>query len=126
VSVPPSRVPLSSFEGAARRLYKSGWHSVAELTLALPHSVVQGGLAVQRRDMTPRHVRGTACVDSSLTWVPVGVRALNVPAGGAGTGAMSPWKPQARRRLARGGDQPSSEADLTRGGDRPSSEVGFC
>jgi hypothetical protein len=29
----PSRVPPSSFEGAARRPYKSGWHSVAELTL---------------------------------------------------------------------------------------------
>jgi hypothetical protein len=38
---PPSRAPLSSFEGAARWPYESGWHSVTELTLALPHSVVQ-------------------------------------------------------------------------------------
>jgi hypothetical protein len=38
---PPSRVPPSSFEGAARRPYESGWQSVAALTLALPHSVVQ-------------------------------------------------------------------------------------
>jgi hypothetical protein len=38
--VPPSRVPLSSFEGAAHRSYESGWHSVTELTLALLHSAV--------------------------------------------------------------------------------------
>jgi hypothetical protein len=41
VSVPFLRVPPSSFEGAARRPYRSGWHSVTELTLALPHNVVQ-------------------------------------------------------------------------------------
>jgi hypothetical protein len=41
VFVPFSRVPPSSFEGAARRPYGGGWHSVTELTLALPHSVVQ-------------------------------------------------------------------------------------
>jgi hypothetical protein len=41
VSVPFSRVPPSSFEGAACRPYDSGRHSVTELTLALPHSVVQ-------------------------------------------------------------------------------------
>jgi hypothetical protein len=29
------------FEGAARRPYESGRHSVTELTLALPHSAVQ-------------------------------------------------------------------------------------
>jgi hypothetical protein len=82
-----------------------------------------GGFAEQRRDMTPRHVRGMACVDSSLTWVPADVRALNAPVGGAGTEAASPREPRARRRLARGGDQPSSEADLTRRGVRPSSEA---
>jgi hypothetical protein len=38
---PLSRVPPSSLEGAARRPYNSGWHGVAELTLALPHSTVQ-------------------------------------------------------------------------------------
>jgi hypothetical protein len=38
VSVPSSRVPPSSFEGAACRPYESGRHSVTELTLALPHS----------------------------------------------------------------------------------------
>jgi hypothetical protein len=52
-----------------------------------------GGFAEQRRDMIPRHVRGTACVDSSLTWVPAGVRALNASVGGAGTGVASPWEP---------------------------------
>jgi hypothetical protein len=83
----------------------------------------QGGLVEQRQDMTPRHVRGEACVDSSLTWVPADVRALNAPVGGVGTGAASSREPRARRRLARGGDQPSSEADLTRGGDQPLSEA---
>jgi hypothetical protein len=41
VSVPFSRVPLSSFEGAACGLYESGRHIVTELTLALPPNVVQ-------------------------------------------------------------------------------------
>jgi hypothetical protein len=41
MSVPFSRVLLSSFEGAARRTCGSGWHSVTELTLALPHNGVQ-------------------------------------------------------------------------------------
>jgi hypothetical protein len=40
-SVPLSRVPPSSFEGAARGPYESGWRSVTELTLASPHSDVQ-------------------------------------------------------------------------------------
>jgi hypothetical protein len=39
--VPFSRVPLSSFEGAACGPYGSGRHSVKELTLALPHSAAQ-------------------------------------------------------------------------------------
>jgi hypothetical protein len=39
-SVPPSRAPPSSFEGAAHQPYESGWHTVAEVTLALPQSVV--------------------------------------------------------------------------------------
>jgi hypothetical protein len=81
------------------------------------------GLAEQRRDMVPRHVTGTTCMDSSLTCAPAGVRALNAPVGGAGTAVASPWEPRARRRLARGGDQPSSEADITRGGVQPSSEA---
>jgi hypothetical protein len=29
------------FEGVTRRPYRSGWYSVTELTLALPHSAVQ-------------------------------------------------------------------------------------
>jgi hypothetical protein len=40
VSVPLSRVPPSSFDGAACGPYESGRHSVTELTLALPHSDV--------------------------------------------------------------------------------------
>jgi hypothetical protein len=38
--IPPSRVPPSSFEGAAHRPYESGWNSVTELTLASPHNAV--------------------------------------------------------------------------------------
>jgi hypothetical protein len=41
VSVAFSRVPPSSFEGAACGPYGSGRHSVTELTLALPHSDIQ-------------------------------------------------------------------------------------
>jgi hypothetical protein len=119
---PPSRVPPSSFEGAARWPYESGWHSVTELTLASPHSVVQwqgwphgggGGLAEQRRDMTPRCVGGTTCVDSSSTWAPAGVRALNAPVGGAGTGG------RARESFERGGLHPRGRPALERGGPHP-------
>jgi hypothetical protein len=45
--------------------YKSGWHSVMELTPASLHSprkvsrmAAQGGLAEQRRDMIPRRCQG--------------------------------------------------------------------
>jgi hypothetical protein len=41
VSLPFSRVPPSSFEGAACRSYGRRRHSVTELTLALPHNTVQ-------------------------------------------------------------------------------------
>jgi hypothetical protein len=37
----PSRVPPSSFEGAARQSYESGRHSVTGLTPATPHSTAQ-------------------------------------------------------------------------------------
>jgi hypothetical protein len=81
-----------------------------------------GGLAEQRRDLIPRRVRGTACVDLFA-----GVRALNAPVGGAGTGAASPWEPRARRRLARGGrpafersgPHPRGRPSLERGGTSP-------
>jgi hypothetical protein len=53
-----------------------------------------GGLAEQRRDMTPRHVGGTACARRC--------QSINVPVGGAGTGAAG---------LTRGGVQPSSEVE---------------
>jgi hypothetical protein len=138
---PPSRVPPSSFEGAARRPYKSGWHSVAELTLALPHSTVQwqdgltgrvGGTA-PGRDSQACQRRG---VDSSLTLAPASVRALNAPVGGAGMGrrdhealergGTSPegaTVPRARRNLTRVGAQPSSEAEPHPRG-RPALEQG--
>jgi hypothetical protein len=89
-------------------------------------------------------------MDSSLTWAPVNVSALNPPVGGAGMEAAGPRGPRARRNLARGGVQlsietvprsrgrpaperggvpleggtgPRARRNLTRGGDRPSSEA---
>jgi hypothetical protein len=46
---PPSRAPLSSFEGAARRPYESGRHSATELTLALRTVPYNGGDGLTRR-----------------------------------------------------------------------------
>jgi hypothetical protein len=73
------------------------------------------GLAEQRRDMTPRNVGGTACARS--------VRALNVPVGGAGTGAVGPQEPRARRASLEGASSPRTRRNPTRGGDCPSSEA---
>jgi hypothetical protein len=78
-----------------RRPYESGRHSVMELTPALPHSVVQWRGWPHRgswrnnagRDSQACQRRG---VDSSLTWVPASVRALNTTIGGVGMGAASP------------------------------------
>jgi hypothetical protein len=56
-----SRRP-SFFEGATRRPYESGRHSVAGLIPVTPHSVAQwrgglaGGVAEQRRVVIPRRV----------------------------------------------------------------------
>jgi hypothetical protein len=110
---PFSRIPPSSFEGATRRPYESGWHSVAQLTLALPHSGRDGltggvGGTAPGRDSQACEGRG---VDSSLTLAPASVRALNPPVGGAGMGAASPRGPRARRNPSRGGVQPPSEAE---------------
>jgi hypothetical protein len=64
-----SRVPLSSFEGAACRSYGSGRHSVTELAPASPHSsstvlgmASRGELAEQRRDMIPRRCQRAGMV----------------------------------------------------------------
>jgi hypothetical protein len=88
------------------------------------------GLAEQRRDLTPRHIRGTAriCKCQSIKWLDRGSRyGGGVSAGPSGEvdltrGGVSP---QARRDLARGGAQPSSKANLARGGAQPSSEAEF-
>jgi hypothetical protein len=81
-----------------------------------------GELAEQRRDMIPRRVRGTTCVDSSA-----GVRALSTPVGGAGTGATSPWEPRATNPRARwtspeGASSPRARRNFTSGGAQPSSD----
>jgi hypothetical protein len=68
VPVPFSRVLPSSFEGAARRPYGGGWHSVTELTLASSHNAVQwrrwphraGGWRNSARAGFPGGVRGPA------------------------------------------------------------------
>jgi hypothetical protein len=93
-----------SFEGSAVLLRGCGASAVrewvaqchgADLGLTAQCRIVAGvaspgGLAEQRRDMIPMRVRGAACVDSSLTWAPVGVSTLNAPVGGAGAWAASP------------------------------------
>jgi hypothetical protein len=139
---PPSRVPLSSFEGAAFRPYRSGWHSATGLTPATPHSATQwrgwphrgSWRTVPGHDSQVCQGRG---VDSSSTWAPANVSALNAPVGGAGAEAASPRGPRARRNLTRGGDCPSSEAEprsrgcpaperggtSPEGGGRPSNEA---
>jgi hypothetical protein len=72
----------------------------------MPHSVAQwrgwphqgvGGTAPGRDSQARRGV------DSSLTWAPTNVSALNAPVGGAGTEAAGLRGPRARRNLARGG-----------------------
>jgi hypothetical protein len=74
-----------------------------------------GGLAEQRRDMTPRRVRETAC----------GCRCQSIkcPDRGSGYGGGMPAGASSEADLTRGGVQPPSEADLTRGGVQPSSET---
>jgi hypothetical protein len=105
----------------------------------VPHSGGDGltggvGRTALGRDSQGRQGHG---VDSSLTWAPANVSALNAHVEGAGTEAASPRGPLARRNLARGGVQPPREAEphprgatgprarrnLTRGGVRPSSEA---
>jgi hypothetical protein len=88
-----------------------------------------GELAEQRRDMIPRRVRGTTCVDSSLTRAPAGVRTLNAPVGEqvrgqraceglerGGTSREEATSPRARRNLMRGATGPRARRNLTRGG----------
>jgi hypothetical protein len=142
---PPSRVPPFSFEGAALRPYGSGWHSAMELTPALPHS------AAQWRGWPHQGVGGTASghdsqacqgcgVDSSLTWAPANISALNAPVGGTGAEAASPRGPQVRRNLTRGERPSPSEAEprsrgcpsperggtSSEGGAQPPSEAEVC
>jgi hypothetical protein len=61
--------------------------------------------------------------DSPLTGRPRCVRAFNAPVGEVGVGAADPREPRARRNLARGGVQPSSEAE-SRPRGRPALERG--
>jgi hypothetical protein len=74
-----------------------GEHGATELTLALPHSVVQWrgwphreGWRNSVRIRFPSVSEGRHGVDSSLTWAPACVRTLNAPDGGAGMGVASP------------------------------------
>jgi hypothetical protein len=147
-SVPFSRVPPSSFEGAACGPYESGRHSVTELTLALPHSVVQwrgwphqgGGETAPRYD-SQAVSEGRHGGDSPLTRAPAVCRSIKCSGRGSGCGSGGParasseaeTRPRARISLERdgvspeGGVQPSSEAEscprggaaLERGGVSP-------
>jgi hypothetical protein len=78
-----------------------------------------GGLAEQRRDMTPRRVRGTACTCRC--------QSIKCSGRGSGSGGGVPAGASSESDLARGGVQPSSEAEPhprrrlapERGGPRP-------
>jgi hypothetical protein len=135
-----SRVLLSSFEGVARGSYESGRHSVMELTLALPHNVVQwrgwphqegwrnsagtgfqggvSGLAWQgfTFDLGARVVSEQLMLWSG-EWVRERRTRESLERGGdPPEGAHSP---RARRNLARRGVQPSSEAEFRQYGAVP-------
>jgi hypothetical protein len=86
-----------------------------------PHSGGDGltggvGGTVPGRDSQARQGRG---MDSSLTWAPANVTALNTLVGGAGAEAASPRGPRARRNLTRGWWPP-----LERGGTSPKGATG--
>jgi hypothetical protein len=65
--------------------------------------------------MIPRRRQGRG-VDSSLTWAPANVSALNAPVGGASMDVASP-------RGSRGCPAPERGRSSPKGGDRPSSEA---
>jgi hypothetical protein len=128
----PSRVPLSFFEGAERRPYRSGWYSAVGRLLTTPHSVAQW-LGWPRhgswRSSAGHDSQARSGVDSPLTWTRVGVSALNAPVGGAGTGAAArdplerdgnslegAFGSRSRRGLARGGaSSPQARRNPARG-----------
>jgi hypothetical protein len=129
VFVPFSRVSPSSFEGAARRPYGGGWHSVTELTLASPHSVVQwqrwphraGGWWNSTWAGFPGGVRGPAwrgfALDPGARDVPEHLMLRSgEQAQHHGPEVGDPREPRARWSPTRGGVQPSSEAEFPRGG----------
>jgi hypothetical protein len=73
----------------------------------------------QRRGMILRRVRGSACVG-----LPVGVRALNSPVGGVGTGQRACEGLERGGTSSEGANGPRARRNPTRGGDRPSNEAG--
>jgi hypothetical protein len=83
-----------------------------------------GGLAEQRRDMTPRRVRGMVrtCRCRSIKWPGQGEQVR----GGMPVGASSEAEPHPRGRLAlqRGGPRPRGRPALERGGTSPEGVTG--
>jgi hypothetical protein len=111
-SIPFSRVPSSSFEGVSPDPYESGYHSVTELTPALPHSGGDG-LTGRVGGTAPGH-NSQACqsIKCPLSGEQVrGRRACEVLERG-GTSPEGATGPRARRNLTRGGARPSSEAEI--------------
>jgi hypothetical protein len=97
VSISFSRALPSSFEGAARRSYGSRRHSVTELTLASPHSVVQwrgwshkaGGRRNSAGVGFPSGVRGPVWRGFALDPGVRGVPAFNALVGGVGAASRA-------------------------------------
>jgi hypothetical protein len=84
------------------------------------------GLAEQRRDMTPRCVRGAACTCScqSIKWLGRGSGCRGGVAPGASSEAE--FRPRVRSALERGGPRPRGRSALERGGFSPEGAWANC
>jgi hypothetical protein len=122
----------------------SGWHSVTELTLALPHSDYNGGDGLTGRvgETAPGYdsqvvSEGRHGVDSSLTRAPALCQNIKCSGRGSGCRSREPARasseaephPRGRPALERGGVSPEGASSCrarwnsTRGGVRSSNEA---
>jgi hypothetical protein len=117
------------FEGLACQPYRSGWHSVAELTPASSHSVPQRRgwvppreLAEQRQGVIPGRVR---VVGAALWRQSIKCQHARVGTGACGnprarrTSPKGCVSPRARRTSLEGGVSPRARRTLPEGGVSP-------
>jgi hypothetical protein len=87
----------------------------------------QGRLAEQHRDTIPKRCQSAGVAGIRLWLVHSRrVRAFNALVGGVGAGAANLGRPRARRRFARGGVQPSSEAEIRVAASGPRARCKFA